>query len=99
MPTKRKEGMRVEKMLASTWRANSSWNRMFGYFTSYLLASKSLSWRPNLSVSLTNEGRVYQTNAVVVVRQMNCVGNDERPPLPPNVPPLQLKFLEKVEGQ
>ena len=26
MPTKRKEGMRVEKMLASTWRAKSSWN-------------------------------------------------------------------------
>ena len=43
MPTKRKEGMRVEKMLASMWRAKSSWNRMFGYFTSYLLASKSLS--------------------------------------------------------
>ena len=99
MPTKRKEGMRVEKMLASTWRAKSSWNRMFGYFTSYLLASKSLSWRPNLSVSLTNEGRVYQTNAVVVVRQMDCVGDNERAHLPPNVPPLQLKFLEKVEGQ
>ena len=39
MPTKRKEGISVEKMVASAYRANSSTNRMFGYSTSYLFAS------------------------------------------------------------
>ena len=39
MPTKMKEGISVEKMVASAYRANSSTNRMFGYSTSYLFAS------------------------------------------------------------
>ena len=37
MPTKRKEGINVEKMVASAYRANSSTNRMFGWILDVVL--------------------------------------------------------------
>ena len=97
MPTKRKEGINVEKMVASAYRANSSTNRMFGYSTSYLFASylptcNTMIWQSGMftvqQLTKASKRGSYQTNAVVVVRQHDLVGDHQRSHLPFPLPPL-----------